>query len=181
MFRIILVALALQLRFGPMLERPPDLHGLSTCYGPPGFRQGDTMANGEPLDLDAPTVAVDDSLKHLLSRRVLVLTECGTVHKVTVADTGYFDEKCRLFRKGQRRVGGWLQRRYWCVRWAKLDGTPVITDSVTADNTEWLEDESWPVVADFPMWYYARVAACRVDAWGRGDTQKVMLWVLPDD
>jgi len=180
MFRIILVALALHLRFGPMLERPPDLHGLSTCYGPPAFSDGDVMANGEPLYLDAPTVAVDDSLRYLLGRDALVLTECGGLHKVRIADTGYFDEKCRLFRKGQRRVGDWLQRRYWCVQWAKPVRMPVVTDAIMADNTEWLEDKAYPVVADFPMWYYARVVACRVDAWGRGDTQKVMLWVLDD-
>jgi len=60
-FKIVLLALAASLGLTPVLSRPPDLHGLSTYYGPPAFCEGDGMRNGQPLRLDGPTVAVDAS------------------------------------------------------------------------------------------------------------------------
>lgn len=176
MFKIILIALALHAQFGPILERPPDLHGLSTWYGPPAFCQGDTMANGEPLDLDAPTVAVDKSHKNWLGTEALVLTECGGLYRVRVTDTG------RLYK-----VGGWLrlgvcqgQLRYWPVlEGISVQGAePVLLSPVAERGIEWRGDRAYRVVADFPRDFYARVAACRVDHWGKGDTQRVMVWVL---
>lgn len=176
MFKLILLTLALHLHLGPMMERPPDLVGLSTWYGPPAFCQGDHMANGEPLDLDAPTVAVDLSHRNWLGRDAFVLTECGGLHRVRVADTG------RLYE-----VGGWLrlgvrqgQLRYWPVLGGvEAEGAePVLLTSVTDRGIEWRDGDAYRVVADFPRDFYARVAACRVDAHGRGDTQRVWLWIL---
>ena len=155
------------------------LQGLATYYGPPAFCQGDIMANGQGLDLWAPTVAVDDSLKHLLNKQVLVVTECGTIHVITVTDTGYFDEWCRLFRKGRKRVGNWVQERYWCILEVESQGVPVISDALIKDEIEWIEDGSWPVVADFPQWYFAHIA-CKVDAYGHGDTMRVGIWLLEE-
>ena len=60
MFKIVLLVLATSLGLLP-LAAPPDLYGLATYYGPPAFREGDGMRNGEPLRLDGPTVAVDAS------------------------------------------------------------------------------------------------------------------------
>ena len=180
MFRIILIALALQLRFGPMLERPPDLVGLATWYGPPGFVEGQTMANGEPLRLHAPTVAVDVSHRDgWLNRTALVLTECGGLHKVRVTDTGY------LYRAGLFRLGVRSDcRRYWWVGeppeedWELAER--VLDRAVLEPETEWLEGEVYSVVADFPMKYFARVVACKVDGWGKGDTTRVWVWVSDD-
>jgi len=155
------------------------LQGLATYYGPPAFVQGDVMANGRPLDLWGPTVAVDDGLKHLLNERVLVVTECRTMFIVTITDTGHFDEECLLFRKGQRRVGNWIQERYWCVLEAESKGMPVVSDTLAMEDVGWLEDGSWPVVADFPQWYFARIA-CKVDAYGHGDTMRVGIWPLEE-
>ena len=173
---LIAFALALRAQFGPILERPPDLHGLSTWYGPPVFVDGKRMADGTPLDLDAPTVAVDLSHKNWLGWEALVLTKCGGLHRVRVADTG------RLYE-----VGGWLregvrqgQLRYWPVlEGAAAQGSePVLLSPVAERGIEWRGDRAYRVVADFPMEYYSEVVACRVDAWGKGDTQRVMLWVL---
>ena len=61
MFKIVLLALILHVGLGSVLTRPPDLHGLATYYGPPAFCEGDGMRNGEPLRLNAATVAVDAS------------------------------------------------------------------------------------------------------------------------
>jgi hypothetical protein len=173
---LIALTLALRAQFGPILERPPDLVGLSTWYGPPAFCQGDTMADGMPLDLDAPTVAVDVSRRAWLGREALVLTECGGLHRVRVADTG------RLYK-----VGGWLrlgvrqgQLRYWPVlEGVAVQGSePVLLSPVAGRGIAWREDRAYRVVADFPMKYYSGQVACRVDAWGKGDTQRVMVWVL---
>jgi hypothetical protein len=180
MFRIILIALALHFHLGPILERPPDLHGLSTWYGPPTFSDYDTMANGEPLDLDAPTVAVDVShRKEWLNRTALVLTECGGAHRVRVTDTGHL-YRAGLFRLG-KRAGC---RRYWPVgepSQQQLELAEVVLETaVLKSQTEWLRDEIHLVVADFPMRYFSRVVACEVDGWGKGDTTRVMIWVLDD-
>ena len=179
MFKIVLIALALHLRFGPMLERPPDLAGLGTWYGPPGFVEGQTMANGEPLRLHAPTVAVDVSHRdEWLNKSALVLTGCGGVHKVRITDTGY------LYRAGYFRLGvraGCL--RYWSVSeppeedWELAER--VLNRAVVQDKTHWLDGDELPVVADFPQWYFAREVACKVDGWGKGDTTRIWLWVLP--
>ena len=180
MFRIVLIALALHLRFGPMLERPPDLHGLSTWYGPPGFGDGDIMADGTPLALDGPTVAVDVSHKAWLGRDALVLTECGGVHRVRITDTGH------LYRAGLFRLGirdGILC--YWPASKPEEQtltlAEQVLKIPVYEPHTEWLQDEAYLVVADFPMKYFARVVACKTDGWGKGDTTRIVgMWVLDD-
>jgi len=178
MFRLILITLAFHASLGPVMQRPPDLVGLSTWYGPPAFLDGDTMANGQPLRLDAPTVAVDASRKAWLNREALILTECGGLHRVKIADTG------RLYE-----VGGWLregvrqgQLRYWPVlEGVSVQGSePVLLSPVADRGIEWRGGKAYRVVADFPMEFYAGEVACRVDAWGKGDTQKVMVWVLDD-
>jgi hypothetical protein len=177
MFRLILITLALYAHFGPMMERPPDLVGLSTWYGPPAFCDGDAMANGEPLRLDGATVAVDASRKAWLGRDAVVLTECGEIHRVRITDTGYL-ANAGLFRLGVR--GG--QLRYWPVGGQpelKLElAERVLKTSVVQEEIHWLDGNELPVVADFPMRFYADEVACRVDAWGKGDTQKVMMWIL---
>ena len=81
------------------LATPSDLMGLATYYGPPAFCQGDEMANGEPLDLDGATVAVDESLRHLLNRKAVVVTECGQAHVVRVTDLGWL-RRAGWFRWG---------------------------------------------------------------------------------
>jgi len=45
------------------ITSPLPVIGLATHYGPPAFMPGDGMRNGEPLDLSAPTVAVNDCRK----------------------------------------------------------------------------------------------------------------------
>jgi hypothetical protein len=180
MFRLILVTLALYAHFGPVMERPPDLAGLSTWYGPPAFLDGDEMANGEPLRLGGATLAVDVSRKAWLGREALVLTECGEIYRVRVTDTG------RLANAGLLRLGVRGDRlRYWPV-----GGQPerelelaerVLERPVAVEETHWLDGDELPVVADFPMRFYADEVACRVDAWGKGDTQRVWIWVLSDD
>ena len=178
MFRLVLITLALYANFGPIMQRPPDLVGLSTWYGPPAFVNDDTMANGQPLRLDGATVAVDASRKAWLGRDALVLTECGGLHRAHITDTG------RLYE-----VGGWLrlgvrqgQLRYWPVlEGLSVQGAePVLLSPVADRGIEWRGGKAYRVVADFPMEFYAREVACRVDAWGKGDTQKVMVWVLDD-
>ena len=174
-----MLALAAWLGLTPLLKRPPDLYGLATWYGPPAFRDGDIMRNGEPLDLAGATVAVDTShWPRWADRSAIVLTECGTLHRVKITDTG------RLYE-----VGGWLRLgvrqgrlRYWPVleNAGPGDAEPVLLTPITERDIEWREDAAYRVVADFPMKWYARVAACRVDHWGEGDTQKVMIWVLGD-
>lgn len=167
MFRIVLVALALHLG----LTRP-DLHGMATYYGPPAFRQGDTMANGGRLDLNAPTVAVDVSHRdEWLDRSAVILTECGGLHRVRVTDTG------RLYQ-----VGGWFrygirgdQLRYWPVE-VESEAPPVLAAPVLEEPTTWLDDYPVRVVADFPQRYFAAIA-CKVDTKGNGDTMKVWVWV----
>lgn len=176
MLKLILLTLALHAWLGPAMQRPPDLHGLATYYGPPAFCQGDTMANGEPLDLDAPTVAVDVSHRDdWLGLDALVLTECGGLHRVRVTDTG------RLYE-----VGGWLrlgvrgdQLRYWPVG-VETEAEPVLLSPVLKARIEWMEAGAFQVVADFPQKWYTRVAACQTDAYGHGDTQQVSLWILDD-
>ncbi len=179
MFRIVLLTLALYANLGPIMERPPDLVGLSTWYGPPAFRDGDTMANNQPLHLDGATLAVDASRQAWLNRDALVLTECGEIHRARITDTGYL-HGAGLFRLGVR--GGVL--RYWPVGGfpePKLElAERVLENPVMVDETHWLNGDELPVVADFPMEFYAKVVACRVDAWGKGDTQKIMVWVLND-
>ena len=179
MFRLILITLALHTSLGPIMQRPPDLVGLSTWYGPPAFMDGDVMANGEPLRLNGATVAVDASRKAWLGRDALVLTECGGLYRVRVTDTGELYE-----------VGGWLrlgvrqgQLRYWPVlEGVSIQGSePVLLSPVADRGIEWRNGKAYRVVADFPMKFYADNVACRVDAYRRGDTQKVMMWVLPDD
>jgi hypothetical protein len=177
MFRIILITLALCAHFGPIMEHPPDLVGLSTYYGPPAFLDGDAMANGQPLRLDAATVAVDASRKAWLNRDALVLTECGEIHRVRITDTGYL-ARAGLFRLGVRN--GLL--RYWPVG-EQPEPEPelaeqVLEKPVIEEKTHWLDGDELPVVADFPADFYADEVACRVDAWGRGDTQKIWLWLL---
>lgn len=178
MFKIILLALAASLGLAPLVQRPADLHGLSTHYGPPAFLDGDTMANGQPLDLDAATVAVDVSLRgKWLGREAIALTECGTLHRVDVTDTG------RLYE-----VGGWLrlgvrmgQLRYWPVLegLAVAGSEPVLLTPVVGRGIEWREARAYRVVADFPAKFYEGAVACRSDGNG-GDTQKVWVWLLDD-
>lgn len=178
MFRLILITLALYAHLGPIMQRPPDLVGLSTWYGPPAFLDGDAMANGEPLRLDAPTVAVDASREAWLNLDALILTECGGLHRVRITDTG------RLYE-----VGGWLrlgvrlgQLRYWPVLEgvSVLGAEPVLLSPVMDRGIKWRGDRAYRVVADFPMQFYVGQVACRVDHWGKGDTQKIMVWVLDD-
>lgn len=155
------------------LCQSPDLHGLATHYGPPAFLDGDVMRNGEPLDLSAPMMAVDDShWPEWKDAAAWVLTECGTVYRVRVTDTG------RLYQ-----IGGWLrlgirqeQLRYWPVQ-VKTDTEPVLLESVVETKTEWLDDKPLRVVADFPERFYAKQVACKAGARGQGDTMKVWLWV----
>jgi len=74
--------------------------------------------------------------------------------------------------------GGGL--RYWSVSEVEEDwelAERVLDSSVLETKTEWLEALAWPVVADFPERFFARRVACRVDAWGRGDTTRVMVWM----
>lgn len=140
---------------------PLAIHGLATWYGPPANLGGDTMANGGPLRLAAPTVAVDVSRRDLLGRRAVVLTGCGRLRFVEVTDTG------RLAAAGPARfgVGPLGSAHYWPadkagVRWA--DGP-----------------ELW-FVADFPRDYFAGRVACGVDAWGRGETTEVWVWFFSE-
>lgn len=179
MFKIVILALAAWLGLGPLLSRPPDLSGLAIWYGPPAFREGDTMADGRPLRLAGATVAVDVSHHdQWLGRGALVLTECGGLRRVHIADTG------KLYRVGRFRLGvrvGCL--RYWPVGEPEVQelemAERVLERPVLEPETQWLEGVSWPVVADFPQLYFAREVACRVDAWGNGDTTKVAIWILP--
>lgn len=162
MFRIVLIALILHLGLGPVLSRPPDLTGLATWYGPPGCAQGDTMANGESLDLDGPTVALDRSRRDLLGRRAVVLADCGKVAVVRVTDTGMLDAAGKV-RFG---VGPLDQARYWPahrtdVRWS--DGAVEM-----------------PFVADFPQGFFRHRVACSTDGRGRGETTVVRVWILPE-
>ena len=92
-----------------------------------------------------------------------------------VTDTG------RLYNAGLFRLGvrdGHL--RYWSVSKIEEDwelAERVLERSVLEADTEWLKDIAFPVVADFPEKFFARYVACRVDAWGKGDTTEVMIWV----
>ena len=170
MFKIVLLALIASLGLPP---RPPDLYGLATWYGPPAFVRGDLMRDGEPLDLAAPTVAVDDSHWPLWAgARALVLTECGGLHRVRITDTGH------LYRAGRARLGvrgGVL--RYWFVDGAGPVSGPVLASPVLEQATEWLEEGAHRFVADFPRDFFARAIACEVDAYGRGETTKVWVWI----
>lgn len=179
MFRFVLITLALHASLGPLMQCPPNLAGLSTWYGPPAFLDGDVTASGEPLRLDGATLAVDVSRRPWLGRDALVLTECGGLHRVRITDTG------RLYE-----VGGWLrlgvrqrQLRYWPVlEGVSIQGAePVLLSPIADRGIEWRSAKAYRVVADFPMEFYADEVACRVDAWGKGDTQKVWIWVLLDD
>jgi hypothetical protein len=175
-FRLIFITLVLYAHLGPIMQRPPDLVGLSTWYGPPAFLDGDTMANGKPLRLGGATLAVDVSRRAWLDREALVLTECGGLHRARVTDTGYL-RGAGLFRLGVR--GGVL--RYWPVSFPQEElelAERVLERPVIEEPTHWLDGDELPVVADFPMRFYVDEVACRVDAWGRGDTQKIWLWLL---
>ncbi len=133
------------------------------------------MANGQALHLKAHTVAVDVSHKHWLDRWAWVLTECGTVHRVLITDTGYLYER-----------GGWLRlgiqqgrKQYWPVlEDAGIEGAePVLMKPVADRGIDWLEDRAYRVVADFPSQVFADEIACKVDYWGKGDTMKVWVWI----
>jgi len=138
------------------------LHGLATYYGPPAFQDGDLMRNGQPLDLSAPTMAVDKSLAHLVGRRAIVLTECGDLAEATITDTGMLAAADKV-RFG---VGPLDCARYWPVdrtdvRWA--DGAVTM-----------------PFVADFVENFFNDEIACSLDAYGRGETVVVWIWILPE-
>ena len=92
-----------------------------------------------------------------------------------VTDTGYLD-RAGFFRLGVRGD----QLRYWSVseveeNWELAER--VLGSSVLKPETDWLEDTARPIVADFPERFFARRVACRVDAWGKGDTTRVMIWI----
>lgn len=152
------------------LRGMPDMVGLATHYGPPAFCQGDTMANGEPLDLDAHTAAVDDSMKHLLNSEILMLTECGQIYKVRITDTGYLDEHCLLWRWGAKRVGNWDVARYWCTKLPKTEGSPVLVSSILEERVEWEGDE-YPLILDLPI-HFRKSIPCQ-----KGETMKVAVWI----
>lgn len=66
--------------------------------------------------------------------------------------------------------------RYWSLD-TEAGEEPVLTEAVWKLETDWKADEAYRVIADFPERFFARHVACRVDAWGKGDTTKVMIWV----
>jgi len=161
MYRIVLTALLVQLNLVPLVG-PPGFVGLATWYGPPGARPGAPMADGQPFDLSGATVALDRGHRDLLGRRALVLSDCGKLALVRVADLGMLDAAGRM-RFG---VGPLDQARWWPahrtdVRWA--DGAVEM-----------------PFVADFPRDFFERRVACSTDGWGRGETTVVRVWVLPE-
>lgn len=163
-----LVALILSLPVP--LRGIPDMVGLATHYGPPAFCRGDTMANGEPLDLWGRTVAVDDSMKHLLNSEVYMLTECGQIYEVRVTDTGYLDEHCLLYRWGTKRVADWKVARYWCTQLPQTEGTPVLGFPILEEETEW-EGEEYPLILDLPIGFRESIP-CQ-----KGETMKVAVWL----
>ena len=128
------------------------------------------MTNEEPLDLWGQTAAVDDSMRHLLNSEVVVLTECGQVYEVTVTDLGRLDEHCSLFRWGTKRVGDWDVSRYWCTKFPKTEGTPVLASPVLEEETEW-EGKEYPLILDFPV-HFRESIPCR-----KGETMKVAVWI----
>jgi len=140
----------------------PDMVGLATHYGPPTNCQGDTTSSGRPLNLWGQTAAVDVSLRDtLLNEEIYVLTECGQIYKVLVTDTG------RLYKAGWWRLGvRGSVRRYWHVDedW----GEPVLP--YTPIPTKWLEDKSYQMVLDFPI-YFRKSIPCKP-----GKTMKVAVW-----
>lgn len=156
MFKIILFALAMSF---PL--RQPDLIGLGTYYGPPAFRNGDVMRNGRALDLSAATMAVDTSYAEWMNREAIVLTECDGLHRVCITDTGLL----KAAEKVRFGVGPLSCARYWHedrtdIKWA--DGAI-----------------SLPYVADFPVTFFQDEVAYMWDAYGRGETVMLIVWVLP--
>jgi hypothetical protein len=175
MFRLILITLALLASHGPVMERPPDLVGLASYYGPPGFCQGDVMRNGEPLDLNAPTMAVNDCRRDesgaclydwdvsywprwANKEAIIYVPDCNRWLFVRVKDTGH------LYSAGLHRLGirGGI-KHYWSLppEPQELDlAVRVLEKPVIEEETVWLEEETYRYVADFPVQYFRQAVSC---------------------
>lgn len=155
MFKIVLTALTVI-----FLMSPPDLIGLGTYYGPPAFSDGALMRNGEALDLSEATMAVDDSHAEWMDHWAIVLTECSGLHRVKITDTGLL----KAVGKVRYGVGPLNQARYW---------SEDRTDVEWADGTV-----EMPFVADFPVTFFHDEVVCTWDAYDRGGTVMLVVWVL---
>lgn len=160
------------------LLRAPDLHGLAVYYDPClrhvssgdqalcREQPQDLMRNGEPFQLDAPTVSVDRShWPKWANAEAIVLTECGGLFKVHVTDTGMLKAAERYGYGVHEICASECTRtlRYW----------PVGTGGV-----KWEDDATYPIVADFPMRFFAEHVTCEPDTLA---TVIVRVWFLADD
>lgn len=66
--------------------------------------------------------------------------------------------------------------RYWPID-VRTEAEPVLAEAVWEPETDWKANKAYRVIADFPEHFFARRVACRVDAWGKGDTERVMIWI----
>lgn len=160
------------------LLRAPDLHGLGVFYDPClrhvssedqalcRKQPQDLMRNGEPFQLGAATVAVDAGYwPAWANREAIVSTECGGLFRVRVTDTGML-KAAKRFRYGVHEICAsecTRTLRYW----------PAGTGGV-----KWEGDVTYPVVADFPMGFFAEHVTCEPDTMA---TTIVAVWILGDD
>jgi hypothetical protein len=140
------------------------------------------MRNGQPLDLSAPTVAVNSCrpgdggwcVEHWPEWKdraaIVYVADTGDIFKVRVTDTGY------LYAAGRFRLG--IRdgvKHYWSVP-AESDGVAPVAP-VVESGTTWLSDYSYRIVVDFPEDFFkAQVSAERFHPW-----RLVAVWVLDEE